>query len=102
MRQWLALFVLGAAPALAQVSLTPGTRLVIDPAEPLPLQKAARDLAADLERVLGKPSPLVAAAPAVPHVQICLERPCPEPVRRPPGTEVLRIGLAGNAVVLTG
>jgi len=102
MTQWLAILVLGAAPALAQVSLTPGTRVVIDPAEPLPLQKAARDLAADLERVLGKPSPLVAAAPSVPHVQICFERPCPEPVSRPSGTEVLRISPAANAVVLTG
>jgi len=102
MSRWLAVLALVAAPASAQVSLTPGVPVVIDPAEPLPLQKAARDLSADLERVFGKPSPLVGAVPASPHVRICLERPCPERVRRPAGTEVLRIGLTADAVVLTG
>lgn len=98
-----ALFVFGIVSGFAQVvTLRPGVSVVIDPAEPLPLQKAARDLARDLERVLGKPSPLVGAAPGAPHLRICWTQPCPDKLERPAGTEVLHISPRGGAVILTG
>jgi hypothetical protein len=98
----LALSALGTLSCFGQVTLRPGAPVVIDAAEPSALQKAAQDLARDLERVLGRPSPLLRAAPSPPHIRICFERPCPDGVERPRGIEVLRIRPQSGAVVLTG
>lgn len=101
-RSGLFLSLLLGFSAFGQVMLGPGCAVVIDPAEPAALRRAAEDLAADLSRVLGRPSTVVAAAPPGPHIVVCLSRPCPAGVERPSGAETLRIQTAGGAVVLTG
>lgn len=47
-----------AAPVAERVTLQPGVPIWIDAAEPAPVQRAARDLARDLKKVLGAESPL--------------------------------------------
>jgi hypothetical protein len=65
MRFAAALLGIGGTAIFAEATrLPPGVPVVVSASEPLPVQKAARDLCRDLEWVLKKASPLVSKAPA--------------------------------------
>ncbi len=97
----------------AQVAINSATSLLIDRNEPGPVQKAAGDLATDMEKVFGAPVRVV-HRPADAHsvtLWIGLKGELPQGVERPAGWEVLRIRavrdpLPGSpihqALVLTG
>ncbi len=90
-----------------------GVTLLVDPREPVPIRKAAADLARDMQTVFGRAvrvveKPQAAAETAI--VVACLHN-LPTGVLRPTGWEVLRIQAVANpwpgtqvkrAVVLTG
>lgn len=107
------LFLLAAALCPAEVLLTPSSSVLIDPGEPGPIQKAARDLARDLEAVFGKPVRVVhSPAEASPlTIAIAFRHNLPASVQRPSGWESFSIKLADSpwpnsparrALVLTG
>lgn len=97
----------------AAVVLTSATTLLIDPLEPEPVQKAAKDLAADLAKVFGK-TVQIARRPAdagVTTICVAWDHNLPAAVPRPSGREVLRLQAVRNpwpgsparhAVVLSG
>lgn len=90
--------------AYARVTVTAATTILIDNAEPGPLQKAAADLAGDFQRVFGQRgrivhSPSQAGASVI---WIALDKPLPPGVTRPSGWETLRIQALSNGVALTG
>jgi hypothetical protein len=97
-----ALLLAGTASAAVHVNAT--TTLLIDPREPGPLQKAAADLASDLEKVFGRRPKIVhTAAEAGPSaICIALDQNAPKQVARPEGWETLHIQAIRGAVVLTG
>jgi hypothetical protein len=93
--------------------VSPVTTVLIDPSEPGPLQKAAADLAADCNRVFGRPCKVVRdpaqAGPST--LWVALNGRLPKSVQRPEGWERLHIQVVRNpwpgspatdAVVLTG
>jgi len=111
----LALFIclLLATAAHAQVAIDAGTAVLIDPGEPGPIQKAARDLASDMQAVLGKPVRLMHDRATASATTICVafSRNLPRGVARPAGWEVLQMKVVANpwpgspvrqAIVLTG
>lgn len=97
----------GVASARALVNAS--STIFIDAREPAPLQKAAADLAGDMERVFGQRAKIVRtpAEAGASVIWIALDRALPKGVPRPTGWEQLRIQPAAitpaqNAVVLTG
>jgi len=107
------LLLLTASICPAEVALTPSSSLLIDPGEPGPVQKAAHDLARDLEAVFGKPVRVVhSPAEASPvTIAIAFERNLPRTVERPSGWETFDVKLVASpwpgspvrhALVLTG
>ncbi len=86
-----------AMSADAQVSLNSGAVIVVDPREPAPIQKAARDLASDFGKVFGKPARIAAEARG-PAVRIA----CEIGAERPAGREAFRIEARGRALHITG
>ncbi len=114
MRQyaWFAVLLFAAA-AQAQISIDAGTSVLIDAREPGPIQKAARDLASDMQAVFGKTVRLTHDRTAASSATICIafSQNLPKSVRRPTGWETLAIQAVSDpwpgspvrqAVVLTG
>jgi hypothetical protein len=97
----------------AQVAINSATTLLIDSNEPAPVQKAARDLASDMEKVFGARIQVVhrpADAKAT-TLWIGLKGELPKGIERPSGWEVLTLQAVRNplpaspirqAIVLTG
>jgi hypothetical protein len=94
-------------------TVTGATTVLIDPREPVALQKAAADLVSDLSEVFGRPLRLVneikAAAPVT--ICVCLSWNLPPSVVPPSGSEALEIRVTRNpwpgrnvreAILLTG
>jgi hypothetical protein len=105
--------LLFAVAAQAQVQIDAGTTVLIDAHEPGPIQKAARDLASDMEAVFGKPVRLTHDLSAASATTICIafSHSLPQGVARPAGWEVLQLKTVANpwpgssvrhAVILTG
>jgi hypothetical protein len=106
-------FVFLLVDAHAQVAVNSSTTLLIDGNEPVAVQKAASDLASDMEKVFGAPVHVVnrpADAKAV-TIWIGLKGPLPASIERPSGWEVLTLRAVPNpwpgspihqAIVLTG
>jgi Glycosyl hydrolase family 115 len=99
------------AAAMARMVVDATTAIVIDGAEPGPLQKASQDLSADFERVFGRPAAIVdtPGPSARTVIRIVFERPEPSGVDRPSGWERLRIqalpaqtSTGPRTIVLTG
>jgi hypothetical protein len=96
-----------------QIVLDAGTTLLIDSREPLPIRKAARDLARDMQTVFGR-APRVVEEPRAASetvIAIAFSHNLPVAVRRPVGWERLRIqatekpwpgARVRRAVVMTG
>lgn len=80
----------------AVIKLMPGVPVVLDPAEAAPLRLAVSDLCRDLEKVLGKPSPVVDRAPNAP----CLVVTSKSATVR--GVEAHAVSARNNRVVLEG
>ena len=109
-----AVFLFCALPAAyARVAVTPATTILIDSAEPAPLQRAASDLADDFQRVFGQRGRIVhnPAQTGASVIWIALEHNVPKGITRPAGWEFLRIQAVTNprsgspakdGVVLTG
>ncbi len=101
-----AALLLLASPASARLAIDANTAIVIDPAEPGPIQKAARDLAADCRAVFGRPVRVVpnTSAASSPLIWIAFQHDLPNAVKRPSGWEQLHIQALQDrrAVVLTG
>ena len=107
------LFVFLLVNAHAQVAVNSATTLLIDRNEPVAVQKAAKDLASDMEKVFGGPVQVVnrpADAKAI-TIWIGLKGPLPKGIERPSGWEVLTLRAIANpwpgspmheAIVLTG
>lgn len=102
-----------AVAAQAQVSIDAGTTVLIDSREPGPIQKAARDLASDMQAVFGKPVRLTHELSGASVNSICIgfSHNLPKGVARPTGWEVLQLKAVASpwpgspvrqAVVLTG
>ncbi len=113
MARWLAGLALAARMLGASVVVDSSTTLLIDTGEPGPVQRAARDLAADMEKVFGRPVRVVhqRAEAAATTICVALAHNLPVAVAMPSGWEVLRIqavrdpwpaSKARQAVVLTG
>jgi hypothetical protein len=97
----------------AQVAINSATTLLIDRNEPGPVQKAARDLASDMEKVFGARVQVVnrpAEAKAT-TIWIVMKGELPKGIERPSGWEVLSLRAVRNpspastirqAIVLTG
>ena len=103
-----------AAPLVAgTLTIDSNTSLYINPSEPGPIQKAAQDLAGDMQKVFGRPV-RIAHDPAKAHattIWISSNANLPAGVQRPTGWEELHIQVvnhpgagspAVHAVVLTG
>ena len=95
-----ALFALASLDAaLAKIVITGETRVLVDPREPLPVQKAARDLASDLGKVFGTEARVVQrreeAGATV--IAVSLHHNLPLGVARPGGVESYRIAAVENA-----
>ncbi len=103
-RALLAILCLMCPAAYAGVTVTASTTILIDTAEPGPLQKAASDLAADFQRVFGQRGRIVhnPAQAGTSVIWIALEKNLPPGVTRPSGWETLRIQALPNGVALTG
>ena len=95
------------------VNLDGQTTLLINPADPLPIQTAARDLARDWAKVFGSPIRMVSNPKDVgaTTLWIALDHDVPDAVTRPSGWEQLHIesvdkpwpaSPARQAIVLTG
>jgi len=108
----LALFLFVTA-VHAQVVIDGETTILIDASEPGPIQKAARNLASDMQTVFGKPVRLARDRAAASATTICIafSRNLPESVAKPAGWEVLQMKAAANpwpgspvrdGIVLTG
>ena len=102
-----------AVGARAQVAINSSTTLLIDANEPVPILKAARDLAADMEKVFGTRVKVVhrPADTQATTIWIGLKGEIPKGVQRPSGWEVLSINVLRDplpaspihqAIVLTG
>jgi len=113
MKRGLLAFLLLAGMGYAQITVNGDTAILIDSREPGPIQKAARDLAADWKAVFGKPVRLVHEIPSAPSTVICIafSHNLPKSVTRPTGWEVLRLEAVSKpwpgsavqtAVVLSG
>ena len=104
MKATAALWLLLSAIASGRVVVNAGTPILIDAREPAALQRAASDLAADLEKVFGQRPKVIrtAGGAGAPVIWIALERDLPKQVARPSGWEQLHVQAAQNAVVLTG
>jgi len=105
--------ILTAAVAQAQTVLSADSAILIDPREPEPIQKAARDLAADFAAVFGRSASRVLdpAHAAATTIVVAFSHNLPVGVERPAGWEVARLKAAANpwpgspvrcAIVLTG
>jgi hypothetical protein len=105
--------LLFAATAQAQVPIDAGTTVLIDAREPGPIQKAARDLASDMQAVFGKPVRLTHDLSAASPTTICIafSHNLPKGVARPTGWEALAIQAVSDpwpgspvrqGVILTG
>jgi hypothetical protein len=103
MKGLIALAALLAAPLAAQVTLDANLTLAIDPREPGPIQKAARDLGSDLRKVFGK-EVRTAAQPSSSgaSIVIAFRYNLPAGVARPTTPETLLIQAKGRSLVLTG
>ncbi|MGH9352132.1 MAG: glycosyl hydrolase 115 family protein [Terriglobia bacterium] len=99
--------------ALAKITVNSRTTLFISQDEPAPIQMAAKDLASDLEKVLGHPVRVVHEPSEVSPVTIVVAyaNPLPKAVVKPSGWERFRIQAvsdpwtgspAKQAIVLTG
>ncbi len=99
--------------ALAGITLDARTTLFVDAREPAPIQFAAKDLASDLGKVLGRPARIVRrpseASPVV--IWVAFNGGLPKGIERPAGWEKLSIRAVNNpwpgspvkrAIVLTG
>ena len=107
------LLLLTVSGVRAQVAISSTTTLLIDRDEPGPIQKAAIDLASDMEKVFGAPVQVVhrpADAKAT-TIWIGFKGQLPKGVERPSGWEVLSLQLVRDpsppspirhAIVLTG
>jgi hypothetical protein len=87
-----------APAARGQMTIDSHTTLLIDPHEPVPIQKAAQDLAADMAKVLGT-APRWAHRPSeASATTICITSSAnlPQADMKPSGWEVLRIQEAPN------
>jgi len=104
---------LGVAAAHAQVIINSQTSLLIDPREPGPIQKAARDLASDMHNVFGRPVRWASQPSRASATTICIafSYNLPKGVTRPSGWEVLQMETIANpwpgspvrkSIVLTG
>ncbi|MEK7404340.1 MAG: glycosyl hydrolase 115 family protein [Acidobacteriota bacterium] len=113
MARWLTGLALAARMLGASVVVDSSTTLLIDAGEPGPVQRAARDLAADMEKVFGRPVRVVhqRAEAAATTICVALAHNLPGAVAKPSGWEVLRIQAVRDpwpaskvrqAVVLTG
>lgn len=93
----LILFALATALATAApLHLRPGVAVVVDPAEPGPVLRAADDLRRDLQRVLDAPSPRLERVPEEDTTPAIVVR------REGGGTEAHAIVVSGQRVVLQG
>ncbi len=100
-----------APKVLGQMTIDSHTTLLIDPREPIPIQKAAQDLASDMTKVFGA-APHWAHRPAeATGATICIsyDANLPQGVSKPSGWEILRIQAASGSgasahseLVLTG
>ncbi len=99
--------------ASARIVVDSNTTVLIDAREPGPIQKAARDLAADMEAVFGKPVRLVhdRAAVSTTAIVVAFSHNLPAGAAKPVGWEVLQLKSVANpwsdspaqqAVLLTG
>lgn len=107
-------FLLGRIVANATaVTINSKTSILIDPREPAPIQKAARDLASDMQKVFGTPVPWVSERSHASATTICIafSHNLPRSETRPYGWEVLKLQAVAdpwpgspvqNAIVLTG
>lgn len=109
----LAALMFGVAAAPAQVTINSQTSLLIDPREPGPIQKAARDLASDMHNVFGTPIRWASQPSSASATTICIafSHDLPKGGSRPSGWEVLQLQSVANpwpgspvrkAIVLTG
>ena len=106
-------FIFPLTIAHAQVSVNRNAAVLIDGNEPIAIQKAANDLASDMQKVFGAPVKVVhrpADAKAV-TIWIALNGRLPASVERPSGWEILSLRAVHNpepgspiqnAIVLTG
>jgi hypothetical protein len=106
-------FQITVAGVRAQVAINSATTLLIDTNEPVPVQKAARDLASDMEKVFGARVQVVhrpADAKAT-TIWIGLKGELPKSIERPSRWEVLTLRVVRDplpaspihqAIVLTG
>src|SRR5580704_6872817 len=89
-------------PSASARTITAATTILIDSNEPVPLQKAASDLADDFQRVFGQRGRIVRtpqqAGPST--IQIALNNAGPTRIDRPTGWENLRIQTEPNGVLL--
>ncbi len=99
--------------ATATSTINSRTSILIDSREPEPIQKAARDLASDMQKVFGTPVPWVSQRSAASATTICIafSHNLPKGVTRPDGWELLKLQAVANpwlgspvqnAIVLTG
>lgn len=99
--------------AFAGITVDTRTALFVDAREPAPIQLAAKDLASDLEKVLGRPARIVhqpsEASPVV--IWVACDGDLPKGAERPSGWEKLSMQAVSNpwpsspakqAIVLTG
>ena len=99
--------------AFAGITVDTRTALFVDAREPAPIQLAAKDLASDFEKVLGRPARIVhqpsEASPVV--IWVACDGDLPKGVERPSGWEKLSMQAVSNpwpgspakqAIVLTG
>jgi hypothetical protein len=96
--------LLFATAARGQITIDSHTTLLIDPHEPLPIQKAAQDLASDMASVFGT-APRVAHRPSEASANtICItfSANLPNAEMKPSGWEVLRIQEAPNPAAWPG
>jgi hypothetical protein len=103
-KRWAAAAALTAAAAAQDVRIGPRSVLVVDPREPVAVQRAAQDLASDMEKVFGARPRFVekqedAGAGAV--IVSCRYN-LPPGVSRPAEMEAFRIAAAQGRVALAG
>lgn len=96
----IAVGMVGIVLAAEPLRFPPGVPVVVSTSEPLPVQKAARDLCRDLEWALKKPSPLVPKAPDAPSPAIIISSS--KSGGDIAGPEAHAILLQGGQVRLTG
>ncbi len=98
------LLLVSLLPLASARTITASTTIFIDAKEPVPLQRAASDLADDFQRVFGRRGRIARtpeqAGPST--IRIALNSALPNGVVRPTGWETFRIQAQPTGVLLTG